>query len=192
MAFGVGVILDWASGGWSRGGAFAGVVAGPVGWGKLLGEFWVDSRRLGGFGELAKAVLVIILTNSCLHASKLENCRWHARRNFLHSCSTVVMCIATLASRFLQSDGNLRSARLSSSHLYLATLSKASSYASACSTIVVGFRRFVVRKQLRLAEIWNSEYSNVLSYIITSLAVISCNSKFGTWPAGVWLYIKLS
>ena len=192
MALGVEVILDWASGGWSQGRALVGIVAGPIGRGKLLGKFWVGFQGLGGFEELAKAILVIISTNSCAHASKLENCRWHARRSFLYSYSTVVMYIANLASCFLQSDGNLMLARLWSGHLYLATLFKASSYANACLAIFFGFCGFVAHKQLRLAEIWSSEYSNVLSYIIASLAVISCNSKSGTWPASVWLYIQLS
>ena len=39
MAFGVGVILDWASGGWSQGRALAGIVASPIGQDKLLGKF---------------------------------------------------------------------------------------------------------------------------------------------------------
>lgn len=60
---------------WSWGGALTDIVVSPVDQSKLLGEFWVDSQRLGGFGKFAKVVLVIILTNSYTYAFKLENRR---------------------------------------------------------------------------------------------------------------------
>ena len=53
------------------------------------------------FEKLAKVVLVIISINSYAHAFKLENRRWYAGKSFLHSCSTIVMHIAALASCFL-------------------------------------------------------------------------------------------
>lgn len=40
--FGVGRMLGWAFKAWNQGRTFAGVVVGPVGRDKLLGEFWVD------------------------------------------------------------------------------------------------------------------------------------------------------
>lgn len=82
---------------WVLGEVFTGV----VGRGIFSGAFWIGFQELGGLEELAKAILVIISTNSWAHTYKLENCGWYIKRSFLCSCSTVVMRIATLASCFL-------------------------------------------------------------------------------------------
>ena len=136
--------------------------------------------------------MVIILTNSWAHVYKFENGSWQDKRKSLHSCSTIVICIATLACFFLQSNRNLITTRFWFGHLCIVKLFKAVSYAHACLAIIYRFHGFIAHKQSYSAKSKSSEYFNVFSYIIASLVVTLYNSNSGIWPASIWLNIQLS